>query len=70
MIYVTGDIHGEVRTLLNWLDKCHIPHEKEHIIVLLRQNSPQPGTNGQQKSFQEIFQKALDNKTNYKYNSK
>lgn len=35
MIYVTGDIHGEVRTLLNWLDKCHIPHEKEQIIVLL-----------------------------------
>lgn len=35
MIYVTGDIHGEVRTLLNWLDKCRIPHEKDQIIVLL-----------------------------------
>lgn len=35
MIYVTGDIHAEVPTLLNWLDKCRIPHQKDQIIVLL-----------------------------------
>lgn len=35
MVYVTGDIHGNVRTLLEWLDKCKIPHEKDQIIVLL-----------------------------------
>lgn len=35
MIYCTGDIHGDVRTLLNWLDKCRIPHQKDQIIVLL-----------------------------------
>ena len=37
--------------------------------VNLRQNSPQPGTHGQQKSFQEIFQNTLDNNNKVKYNS-
>lgn len=35
MIYCTGDIHGDVRTLLRWLDKCRIPHRKDQIIILL-----------------------------------
>lgn len=35
MIYCTGDIHGDVRTLLNWLDKCRIPHQKDQIVILL-----------------------------------
>ena len=35
MIYCTGDIHGDVHALLNWLNKCKIPHQKNQIIVLL-----------------------------------
>lgn len=35
MLYFTGDIHGDVKSLLKRLDKCHIPHQKDEIIVLL-----------------------------------
>ena len=35
MLYVTGDIHGDVRALLNWLDHCKIPHSKNEIIIML-----------------------------------
>lgn len=35
MLYATGDIHGNVIPLLQWLDKCEIPHTKDQIIVLV-----------------------------------
>lgn len=35
MVYYTGDVHGDIRSLLRWLNKCRIPHQRDQIIVLL-----------------------------------